>query len=102
MPDNPADPCRACGACCSFSDSWPLFTTDSERDIAAIPAAFIRADHAGMHCTGTRCSALTGNVGTATGCSIYAARPDVCRACRPGDVECNIARQSFGLSALAA
>lgn len=100
MPETSSEPCRACGACCSFSDSWPLFSTDSDADIAAIPAAFVNANESGMHCVGNRCSALEGLVGTATRCSIYGARPDVCRACVPGDHACNMARQAFGLTPL--
>jgi uncharacterized protein len=100
MPD-PADPCRSCGACCSFSAAWPSFTTDSDADIAAIPLAYVNESNTGMHCKGNRCSALSGEVGVATTCLAYAVRPDVCRACSPGDAECNIARQAFGLPVLA-
>jgi Fe-S-cluster containining protein len=102
MPDHQADPCRACGACCSFSSQWPAFTTDSDADIAAIPRAFVNDSNTGMHCRGNRCSALAGNVGAATTCLVYAVRPDVCRACKPGDAECSLARQTFGLPLLAA
>jgi Fe-S-cluster containining protein len=102
MPDDQADPCRACGACCSFSSHWPAFTTDSDADIGAIPLAYVNAENTGMHCNGNRCSALAGEVGAETTCLAYAVRPDVCRACKPGDPECNLARQSFGLPLLAA
>jgi Fe-S-cluster containining protein len=50
-----------------------------------------------MRCDGDRCSALLGEVGVATSCRIYSVRPDVCRACEPGDDACRIARNSFGL-----
>lgn len=50
-----------------------------------------------MRCEGARCSALTGKVGTATACTIYEFRPDVCRACVPGDGDCRMARRAFGL-----
>lgn len=102
MPDHHADPCRACGACCSFDSHWPAFTTDSDADIAAVPRAYVNAENTGMHCNGNRCSALAGEVGTATTCLAYAVRPDVCRACAPGDGACTQARLSFGLPALAA
>ena len=102
MPDNVADPCRSCGACCSFSARWPSFTTDSDADIAAIPSAYVNDDKSGMHCRGNRCSALAGEVGIATTCLIHAVRPDVCRACNPRDAECGIARKAFGLAELAA
>jgi Fe-S-cluster containining protein len=100
MLDNQADCCCACGACCSFDSRWPTFTTDSDADIAAIPPAYVNADNTGMHCNGNRCSALEGTVGTETTCAAYAVRPDVCRACEPGNPECNLARQAFGLPAL--
>lgn len=102
MLDNQADHCRTCGACCAFDSHWPSFTTDSDGDIAAIPPAYVNAENTGMHCIGNRCSALEGKVGAATTCLAYAVRPDVCRACEPGNAECSLARQSFGLPALAA
>ena len=102
MHDLVADHCRACGACCSYSAAWPSFTTDSDADIAAIPLAWVNDSNTGMHCEGNRCSALSGDVGIATTCLAHAVRPDVCRACNPGDAECNIARRAFGLPALAA
>jgi Fe-S-cluster containining protein len=102
MHDDPLDPCRSCGACCSYSAAWPSFTTDSDADIAAISRAFVKRDNTGMRCRGDRCSALSGEVGIATTCLAYAVRPHVCRACNPGDAECGIARQAFGLPELAA
>jgi Fe-S-cluster containining protein len=102
MLDNETDPCRACGACCSFASHWPAFTTESDADIAAIPLAYVNSDNTGMHCAGDRCSALAGKVGVATTCLAYAVRPDVCRACEPGDGECTLARRAFGLPMLAA
>ena len=95
-----ANPCLACGACCSFSSTWPRFTTDSDEDIAVIPRAFVAADDGGMHCVGDRCSALDGTVGSATSCGIYGVRPDVCRSCMPGDEACNIARAKFQMPLL--
>jgi Fe-S-cluster containining protein len=53
-----------------------------------------------MRCVGNRCSALLGEVGVAATCSIYETRPDVCRACQPGDEECNTARRHYGMSEL--
>jgi Fe-S-cluster containining protein len=50
-----------------------------------------------MRCNGDRCSALTGEIGIATACAVYAARPEVCRTCMPGDHACRMARQRFGL-----
>jgi hypothetical protein len=100
MLDPVADPCRACGACCSYSSAWPRFTTDSDASIAAIPRGFVNENGTGMRCRGNRCVALAGEVGIATTCTTYAVRPDVCRACNPGDAECAIARRAFGLAEL--
>jgi hypothetical protein len=50
-----------------------------------------------MRCTGGRCAALAGIVGLSTSCAIYPVRPDVCRACSPGDAECREARRHYGL-----
>jgi uncharacterized protein len=77
------DLCQSCGACCSYSANWPRFTIE---DDAALD----------------RCSALTGSVGAATSCAIYALRPEVCRTCLPGDAECNMARRRHGLPAIEA
>ena len=94
--------CQACGACCSFSSEWPRFSTEDEIQLNRIPAIYIRGDESGMRCDGARCSALIGEVGKATSCGIYDIRPDVCRACMPGDDECIMARQAFfGLRMLA-
>jgi Fe-S-cluster containining protein len=53
-----------------------------------------------MRCDGDRCSALSGKVGEATACLIHAVRPEVCRTCMPGDVECAMARKRHGLPVL--
>lgn len=96
-----ASPCRTCGACCSFAPDWPRFTMEADSDLARIPISLIARDLSGMRCDGDRCSALAGEVGIATSCAVYDARPHVCRACVPGDEACAMARARFGLSALA-
>jgi Fe-S-cluster containining protein len=96
------NPCQACGACCSYSSNWPRFTTEDEAALDLIPAKFVNARLSGMRCDGDRCSALSGKVGVATSCGIYAIRPEVCRTCMPGDVECEMARRRHGLPALGA
>jgi Fe-S-cluster containining protein len=95
-------PCKTCGACCSYAADWPRFTLEDDVVIARIPTELVSATMGGMRCTGDRCCALDGEVGVATSCSIYAHRPDVCRACQPGDDACTMARQRFGLPPLAA
>ena len=63
--------------------------------------SFVNDRLSGMRCEGDRCSALSGKIGVATHCGIYAVRPEVCRTCMPGDPECQMARQRHGLPALA-
>lgn len=65
-----------------------------------IPRALVDDGLGRMRCEGDRCAALEGVVGEATRCTIYPARPDVCRACEPGDEACRIARAGHGLPAL--
>lgn len=93
-------PCQGCGACCAYSRAWPRFSTESEDALVRIPEAFVDASLSGMLCIGNRCAALVGEVGVATACSIYNDRPDVCRACEPGDDACLMARAHWGMSAL--
>lgn len=89
--------CQNCGACCAYSREWPRFTTEDEWELERIPRVF--ADHhlGRMQCDGDRCSALVGEIGGQTACAIYDVRPEVCRACQPGDEECRMARARFGL-----
>src|SRR5207302_7195472 len=94
-------PCQACGACCSYSQNWPRFTIEDDAALDLIPERFVNERLSGMRCDGDRCSALSGKVGEATSCLIYAMRPEVCRTCMPGDVECAMARKRHGLPVLA-
>lgn len=89
--------CRACGACCAHSADWPRFSLEDDAALALIPAALVDERGNGMRCEGARCSALSGEVGRSTACTIYAIRPEVCRACEPGDDACREARRGFGL-----
>ncbi len=90
-------PCRSCGACCAFSKDWPRFSTETDDHIDHIPAEFVDQRLGRLRCDGDRCSALAGAVGIETSCRIYDVRPEVCRACTPGDDACRMARQRFGL-----
>ena len=89
--------CQSCGACCSHSRDWPRFSTECDADLDLIPVSLVRPDLGGMRCEGDRCAALAGVVGKAVSCTIWGLRPDVCRACMPGDEECNVARAKLGL-----
>lgn len=102
-PATPPDPrdvaaCQACGACCAHSADWPRFTLESDADIAEIPDALVAAGGAGMRCVGDRCAALSGEIGRAVSCRVYAARPIVCRDCLPGDDACQMARAGAGMA----
>ena len=81
-------PCQACGACCAYSANWPRFTTEDDAALDLIPAKLVNAG-------------LSGKIGVKTSCGIYSVRPEVCRTCMPGDVECEMARKRHGLPALA-
>jgi hypothetical protein len=89
--------CRACGACCSFSPEWPRFSLEDDAALDRIPRAFVDDQRGRMRCDGDRCTALVGEVGISTSCAVYALRPDVCRACVPGDDACEMARLRFNL-----
>jgi len=97
-----SDTCMECGACCAYSSAWPRFSTESDEEIALIPDTLVAANGSGMRCVGARCAALSGEVGRGTACTIHPIRPEVCRACEPGDPECLIARKAHGLPPLAA
>lgn len=94
----PAFDCQACGACCDYSALWPRFSLESDAELDLIPQALVSADLGGMRCTGTRCNALAGDIGRAVTCTIYAIRPQICRACQPGDDACLMARDRHGIA----
>lgn len=102
MTSTAENPCQGCGACCAYSANWPRFTVEEDAALDLIPSEYVNARQSGMRCEGERCSALTGDVGVATSCAIYAMRPEVCRTCLPGDAECNMARLRYGLPAIEA
>lgn len=91
------DVCQACGACCAYDQTWPRFSLETDAEIARIPPALIADNQNGMRCDGERCLALAGEIGTSTRCTIYDARPQVCRSCMPGDDACLLARARFRL-----
>jgi Fe-S-cluster containining protein len=98
--DHEDSPCRSCGACCSYSRTWPRFTIETDLAIERLPREFVDRDLAYMRCEGNRCSALIGQVGVATSCAVYPDRPEVCRACTAGDDACLMAREKHGLPAI--
>ncbi len=90
--------CQACGACCAYSREWPRLTLEDDETIARIPPELLDDAAGRMRCEGDRCSALVGEIGVSTSCGIYEVRPEVCRACLPGDEECLTARRHYGLA----
>lgn len=90
--------CQSCGACCAYSREWPRFTMETDAAIARIEDKYVDAGLGRLRCDGDRCSALLGEIGISTACAIYPVRPDVCRACEPGDDACRMARSKFGLA----
>jgi Fe-S-cluster containining protein len=70
---------------------------EDDAALARIPRAFVDDDRGRMRCDGDRCAALVGEVGVSTACAVYAVRPDVCKACLPGDDACQTARRRFNL-----
>lgn len=96
--EQPGSLCQSCGACCAYSADWPRFWTETDEEIARIPAGLVAEDGAAMACDGDRCRALRGEIGIATHCAIYDRRPEVCRACEPGDDACRMAREHYGLA----
>jgi uncharacterized protein len=94
--------CQSCGACCAYSANWPRFSTEEDSALDLIPPELVNAAQSGMRCDGDRCAALNGRIGIATSCAIHAVRPEVCRTCMPGDVECGMARARHGLPRLSA
>jgi len=97
QPTLDAATCQTCGACCSYSSEWPRFSLEDDAALDRIPRAFVDDTQGRMRCDGNRCTALVGDVGVATACAIYSIRPDVCKACEPGDDACLMARRHFNL-----
>lgn len=87
--------CTACGACCAFSADWPVLRTEADHGPDGPGPEWTEDGH--MRWTGTRCSALKGELGACVGCVIYPRRPQVCRDCAPGSVSCLVARRAHGL-----
>jgi Fe-S-cluster containining protein len=92
--------CRTCGACCSFSETWPELGVDPDGE--NIPLEMIDCEIGRMRCVGDRCCALEGTIGVAVRCRIYENRPAVCREFGPADRrrDCNTARAWHGLPPL--
>lgn len=100
--------CNTCGACCcntlrNVKNGWTSYVevlpSDALYKQPKLRAQLTVLDEAGvyqMRLVGEeqRCTALAGELGKSTRCTIYALRPDGCRQVEPGDEECLRARRS--------
>ena len=87
--------CIACGACCAYSESWPVLIGAGDGE--GIPEDLIDLEHERMQCYGDRCSALDGDIGSRALCSVYEHRPLVCREFQSGSEDCLMVRRTFDL-----
>ena len=98
----PTNPCLHCGACCAaFRVSFHWIETPPTLDADLVER--VDAQHlcmAGTNSASPRCAALRGEVGGATTCVAYEARPPACREVQVGDEKCRRARERHGLAPL--
>jgi len=96
-------PCQRCGACCAYFRVSFYF---AEAEANALPEALTERINdryscmAGTNGNNPRCHALSGTVGEAVACTVYAQRTSPCREVQPGDAQCLKARAKHGLPAL--
>ena len=86
--------CQTCGACCTDQ-----IVTIVPGEHGKIP--LFMQDGCFMRRVSGRCIALEGRVGIEVRCSIYQARPFVCRVFRPGVPECLAVRAAHGITRVA-
>jgi Fe-S-cluster containining protein len=99
--------CRTCGACCHGDELWiRLAAGDVERlgDERARRLTVLVESGRGfvarsMRMTAGRCTAYRDALpdGAGCGCSIYDARPAICRAFESGSADCLAARRRRGI-----
>jgi Fe-S-cluster containining protein len=109
---NPAEfDCRSCGACCAAQDDTPAYAHVDDEDYDRLELggfedmALFNEAHSAMKTKRllqpgrgfVACVALTGEIGVSTSCSIYDARPNVCRRFQAGDEHCLRAREESGI-----
>lgn len=110
MPNDPKNPCKSCGACCThFRISFYQGECDSNGGV--VPADLvtpITPFYVAMKGseTGGRCTALRGEIGKDISCAIYESRPSPCRAFPVWEEDgsphqkCQELRKKVGLPAL--
>ena len=102
-----APDCRTCGACCYGDEMWiHVMADDDERlDSARLHHLTVLTEHGrgyvarSMRMVGGRCIAYRDELddGAGCGCSIYEARPAICRDFAAGSPDCHAARRRRGL-----
>lgn len=102
------NPCTSCGSCCTAPvhdrNGVNLIGWVTAAERARLPAdAVVMAspfpgmpDAAALAATDTRCVKLAGVVGMSCTCTIYDARPKICRDLEVGDERCTRARARLG------
>lgn len=110
----PPHPCLTCGACCaSYRVAFHWSEADAQAGGTTPPGLTAPLDPHRVAMRGTfaeplRCVALQGEIGGATRCAIYAARPSPCRdlvaSGERGErvAQCDRARARHGLPPLSA
>ena len=102
--------CQTCGACCVGNLDADSYVHLIPADLLALPPEYrskvvrsrgilkfalaTKKDRAGLDV----CCALDGVVGDRVSCSVYAARPKLCRDFEPGSQTCMAARYDVGLA----
>jgi Fe-S-cluster containining protein len=98
--------CRGCGACCYGDELWVhVLASDDERlGEERVRHLTVLTEHGrgyvarSMKMVGGRCVAFRDRLDDgSSGCSIYDARPDICRAFEAGSPDCRAARRRRGL-----
>lgn len=97
--------CRMCGACCASPVATDVYVTLKKfpsQDIQRLENASIRSGNKLLTKIDTRgecvCGALEGELGRDVRCSIYDARPDVCREFAVGGSSCLTARRELNIT----
>jgi Fe-S-cluster containining protein len=100
--------CQQCGACCVDAFGRRAYVELRPREARRLRrfglpvlegrggAALATRPHDGE---ASVCVALDGDIGRACGCSVYVARPSVCRQFEVGGLKCRAARSEAGLPA---
>ena len=99
--------CRTCGACCYGDEMWiHVMANDDDRlERAGVLHLSVLTEHGrgyfarSMKMQGGRCVAYRDSLpdGQGVGCSIYEARPAICREFAAGTPDCHAARKRRGL-----